>query len=243
MLNRFTSGFVVFVFLFLNHPLDSAVRNSAIQNRRPNLSSVEEDPFERIPNVRFFTRATDHTTYFIPNGLILTGFTASEQVAEPPQYFELKLFMQKVSGDVEVTTLNPRLARSDFEGSDSPSWLTHIPDYAKVKYTNLYPNVDMLFQVQQRQLDLWFVIAPGGDPKDIRFQVHGAHDLRITQEGALLLDVQNVTFELPKPIGYQARDESSARHVVDARYVIAGKNEVGLQVSSYDAKRILVIHR
>ncbi len=162
---------------------------------------------------------------------------------EPPQYFELQILLRNARTDVEITTLNPRLARSDFFGSVSPTWLTNIPNYAKVKYSNLYPDVDLLFQVDQRRLDFNFVIAPGGDPKRIRLQVQGAEDIRLTPDGALQLKVNDVIFEVPKPEGYQAFDSSSARSVIDARYVLTGKNEIGIQIAPYDPRRTLIIQR
>jgi hypothetical protein len=198
--------------------------------------------FEGVPDVRLQTTLDIYTTYFTPNGLILAGFAPERRNPDaPPKYFELKILLQNAMPTVEVSTLNPRLSRADFFGSADPSWLTIIPSYAKVKYANLYPDVDMLFQINQRQLDFRFVIAPGGDPAKIRLQVQGAEQLRVTPEGTLLLNIDGVTFEIPKPAGYQTLDNSPARSVVAAQYVVTGSNEIALRLARYDPRRTLII--
>jgi hypothetical protein len=220
----------------------AAVPNSSReQNRRqPALTGQLSD---RVPEVKFLTRGPDYTTYFTSTGMIFAGFTRypHPQPKEPPEYFELQILLRNALPNVEITTLNPRLARSDFFGSKSPNWLTDIPSYARVKYTNLYPAVDMVFHGDQRLLDFDFVIAPGGDPKKIRFQVQGAQNLNLTREGTLELKVHGVTFELPRPSGYQTFDNTSARSVVDTRYWITGKNEISFQIAPYDSRRTLII--
>jgi hypothetical protein len=219
-------------------------KNSQEQNKRqPAIATGELT--DRVPEVKFLTRSREYTTYFTPTGMILAGFTGfpSAQTKEPPQYFELQILLRNALPNVEITTLNPRIARSDFFGSKSPNWLPDIPNYARVKYSNLYPDVDMVFHGNQRLLDFDFVIAPGGDPNRIQFQVQGAQNMQLTREGTLQLRVHGVTFELPRLSGYQAFDNSSARSVVDARYRITGKSEISFQLAPYDSRRTLIIEQ
>jgi hypothetical protein len=242
---RFTTGFAISLLILIQWiPAIAAVpKSSPEKNKRPAIATGKLS--DKVPEVKFLTRGREYTTYFTPTGMILAGFTgyAHPQAKEPPQYFELQILLHNALPNVEITTLNPRLARSDFFGSKSPNWLTNIPNYARVKYTNLYPDVDMVFHGDHRLLDFDFVIAPGGDPKRIRFQVQGAQNLQLTREGTLQLQVQGVTFELPRPAGYQAFDNSSARSVVDARYRITGKSEISFQLAPYDSRRTLIIEQ
>ena len=244
---RFTASAVISLLILMEWvPAIAAVpRHSPDQNKRQPAVLAAGDPIDKVPEVKFLTNGREYTTYFTSSGMILAGFTpyARPNANEPRQYFELQILLRNALPNVELTTLNPRLARSDFFGSKSPNWLTNIPNYARIKYTNLYPDVDMVFQGDHRLLDFDFVIAPGGDPKRIRFQVQGTQNVRITREGTLQIQVQGVTFELPRPTGYQSFDNSTARSVVDARYRMIGKNEISLQIAPYDSKRTLVIEQ
>ena len=51
-----------------------------------------------------------------------------------------------------------------FIGSDPNKWRIDVPTYAKVKYDNVYPGVDLVYYGNQRQLEYDFVVAPGVDP-------------------------------------------------------------------------------
>ncbi len=226
-------------------PALAAVPKQSADKKEQPVVRATSNKLEKVPEVKFLTRGREYTTYFTSAGMILAGFTPypRPRTKEPPQYFELQILLRNALPNVEITTLNPRLARSDFFGSKSPNWLTNIPNYARVKYANLYPDVDMVFHGEQRLLDFDFIVGPGGDPKKIRFQVQGAQNVQLTREGTLQLRVQGVTFELSRPSGYQAFDNSGARSVVDARYRMIGKNEISFQIAPYDSRRTLIIEQ
>src|SRR5205823_11467684 len=54
-----------------------------------------------------------------------------------------------------------------FTGTDPTTWRTNIPTYAKVRYANVYPGVDLVYYGNQWQLEYDFVVAPGADPAAI----------------------------------------------------------------------------
>jgi hypothetical protein len=60
-----------------------------------------------------------------------------------------------------------------FIGNDPDKWRTNIPTYAKVKYRDVYPGVDLVYYGNQRQLEFDLVVAPGTDPKTIRLTFDG----------------------------------------------------------------------
>jgi hypothetical protein len=51
-----------------------------------------------------------------------------------------------------------------FIGNDPQKWRTNVPNYAKVKYANVYPGVDLVYYGNQGQLEYDFVVQPGWDP-------------------------------------------------------------------------------
>jgi len=59
-----------------------------------------------------------------------------------------------------------------FIGNDPKKWRTNVPNYAKVKYQNVYPGVDLVYYGNQGgQLEYDFVVAPGADPSAIKLDV------------------------------------------------------------------------
>ena len=74
-----------------------------------------------------------------------------------------------------------------FFGSDPRSWHTEVPQYARVKYEEIYNGIDLVFYDQQQELEYDFVVAPGADPEAIRLGFEGAQSLLIDAEGDLVL--------------------------------------------------------
>ncbi len=59
-----------------------------------------------------------------------------------------------------------------FIGNDPTKWRTNVPNYAQVKYQNVYPGVDLVYYGNQGgQLEYDFVVAPGADPSAIALDV------------------------------------------------------------------------
>jgi beta-propeller repeat-containing protein len=58
-----------------------------------------------------------------------------------------------------------------FIGNDPKKWRTNVPTYAKVRYKNVYPGVDLVYHGNQGRVEYDFVVAPGADPNAIRFAV------------------------------------------------------------------------
>jgi Beta-propeller repeat/Abnormal spindle-like microcephaly-assoc'd, ASPM-SPD-2-Hydin len=71
---------------------------------------------------------------------------------------------------------NPKIVGMDelpgksnyFIGNDPKKWRTNVPNYAKVKYANVYPGVDLVYYGNQGQLEYDFVVQPGADPRSIQ---------------------------------------------------------------------------
>jgi len=61
-----------------------------------------------------------------------------------------------------------------FIGNDPKKWRTNVPNFAKVKYQDVYPGVDLVYYGNQGgQLEYDFVVAPGADPTAIRLALSG----------------------------------------------------------------------
>jgi uncharacterized protein (TIGR03437 family) len=126
-----------------------------------------------------------------------------------------------------------------FIGDDPRRWRANVPTYAKVRYHNVYPGVDLVFYGNQRQLEYDLVVAPGADPGAIKFNLAGMGKPRIDAQGDLVLSGKGGELRLRKPVIYQATEQG--RRSVAGRYVLEGNHQVGFAVAAYDATRPLVI--
>lgn len=125
-----------------------------------------------------------------------------------------------------------------FIGEDSSRWRRSIPRYGRVRYSGVYPGIDLVYHGKGRELEFDFVVAAKADPASIRMAYRGADSLRIDGDGDLVLRVAGREVRQHRPVVYQERD--GQREIVDGRYVLNGRS-VKVQVARYDSARALVI--
>ena len=132
-----------------------------------------------------------------------------------------------------IDPLEPLAARTNYFIGRQDQWRTNVRSFARVRYASVYRGIDMVYYGNQSQLEYDFVVAPGSDPRSIRMRFQGANRVRISDTGDLLVDdmIQK------RPVIYQ----DNPRREVAGRYVLLGKNTVGVRVADYDRSRELVI--
>jgi hypothetical protein len=126
-----------------------------------------------------------------------------------------------------------------FLGNEPQRWFTEVPNYARVKYEEVYPGIDVIYYGNQRTLEYDFVVAPGADPRAIRLTFEGGEQPRLDRNGDLLLSIDNQTLKQHRPVVYQ--EISGKRKEVPSRYVLIGKREVKIEVGAYDTSKPLII--
>jgi uncharacterized repeat protein (TIGR01451 family) len=150
----------------------------------------------------------------------------------------LRMKLLGASGQAAASGLDqlPGLANY-FRGHDPSQWHTGIPTYQKVKYTGVYPGVDLVYYGNLGRLEHDFIVAPGADPSKIVLSFEGAQP-RIDRQGDLCLTIEGSEVRFQKPVVYQA--SSGGKRSVDGRYALAG-NRVRFELGAYDHSRELTI--
>ena len=155
---------------------------------------------------------------------------------------------ERVALRMEIAGANPAAHAEPLEaletrsnyliGNNSAQWHTNIPNYAKVRYHEVYPGVDLVYRGQQNQLEYDFVLAPGRDPSGIRLRFAGADSIETNGDGDLVLRARDRELRQQRPVAYQM--VGGERHEVAAGYVVQG-SEVQFVLGPHDANRQLTI--
>jgi len=124
-------------------------------------------------------------------------------------------------------------------GKDQSKWRRNVPTYARVRYREVYPGIDLVYYGNQRRLEYDFVVAPGADPSKIVLGFKGAEKLAIDAEGDLVLHTSSGDLRQHKPIIYQNVD--GVRREIDGSYVRKGAGRIGFKLAAYDRTQPLVI--
>ena len=198
--------------------------------------------------VKFLSRGRGYTLFLTPSEAVLSlrkgekGKDSEVRSDARPAHSTL-LRMKLVGANPE-----PKVAGQDelpgksnyFHGNDPGKWLTRVPHYARVKYEEVYPGIDLVYYGTERhQLEYDFVVSPGADPQSIRLEIEGAGRMTLNDEGALLLRTSGGEVAWQAPFIYQ--EISGSQKAVDGGYLILAENQVAFSVGEYDEGKPLVI--
>jgi hypothetical protein len=126
-----------------------------------------------------------------------------------------------------------------FIGNDPAKWRTNIPHYAKIRYRDIYPGIDLVYYGNQQDLEYDLVVQPGANPTTARVVFEGAAGVRLDASGNVVVAVANGELSLRRPRIYQEHDGMQTE--VSGRYVLQGDNGVGFALGAYDTARVLTI--
>ena len=207
--------------------------------------------------VEFLSRGGGYTLFLTPDEAVLALSSPSQdkglgdrqkdalQVSRPEKQKMAKgaVIRMKFSGanTAPVITGQERLQETSnyFIGNDPSKWRTRISKYAKVRYREVYPGIDLVFYGNQRRLEYDFVVSPGSDPSKIRLEFQGIEEVSLDEKGNLVLRLKDGEVIQRAPVIYQEVD--GKRVDVAGGYLIDNKGRVGCRVASWDRQRPLVI--
>lgn len=188
---------------------------------------------------------TDAPVQYLSHGngysLFLTSDAAVLSLNAPDRHTSMVVRMQiaGASSHVSVSGTGKLPGVSNYYvGRDPARWHTQIPNYSKVKYSGVYPGIDLVYYGNQQQLEYDFVVAPGASPDAIALDFAGVDNLSVNDAGDLVLATARGSFLQHKPVIYQ--DVDGERRVIAGSYVVNGTRAT-FEVAGYDRSRPLVI--
>src|SRR5262249_8455664 len=110
--------------------------------------------------------------------------------------------------------------------------------YQKVRYASIYKGIDLVYGGPSGVMKSEYLVAPGADPSQIRFQFEDAERISVS-EGALVVHGHGAEFRECSPDTYQ--EGRHGREPVHASYRIFDDGSVGFNVANYDNTRPLII--
>ena len=257
--------------------------------------SFEINQGQTDPRVKFLSRGGGYTLFLTGNEAVLSlqkkageappfraartglkpGATTSVDKPTPDNgaltaYAVLRTRLVGANLKAAVTGAEELPGKSNyFIGNDPQKWRTNVPNYAKVRYQGVYPGVDLVYYGNQGgQLEYDFVVAPGANPRAIRFALETGNSkletgnskpgafqsafgnwqstIRLDANGDLAVHLDGGEVHFQKPVAYQPMTgdpeaQIQNRKLLDGRYVLLAGNRVGFEIPNYDKTKPVVI--
>jgi len=184
---------------------------------------------------------TDSRVDFLARGPGYNIFlTATEAVFALPRAPAMRMQLVGSAADPRVQGVDALPGKVNyFRGQDTASWKTKVPIYRRVKYSAVYPGVDLVYYGQSQQLEYDFIVAPGADPNTIKLDFAGVEQTTVDAQGDLVLKTAGGPLRFQKPVIFQIN--GGRRHPVEGGYVHRSPHEIGFHVGAYDRTRPLII--
>jgi hypothetical protein len=211
--------------------------------------SFEANQGQTDKEVKFLARGQGYGLFLTPAEAVLVLHQSPKPAGLPPgmpgeaapKSAVLRMKLLGANPDPAVTGTDRLKGSINYVmGKDPSGWRTHVPTFGKVRYSEVYPGVDLVYYGNQRQLEYDFVVAAGADPSVIRIDFKGLNPPRIDDQGDLRLTGGADEVVVRKPVAYQETGDGQ-RSPVEARFVIGDASAVGIALGSYDRTRPLVI--
>ena len=235
------------------------------------------------PQVRFLGRGSHATLAFRPDDLLLTLPVTVPDTSDPPHRRDFAPADQVVgvsslhvhldganpSPMVAGTTRLPGVAHF-FLGNTPSQQFTNIPTYQGIRYQDIYPGIDLIYDGSAGQLKSTYLVAPGVDPTQIRWRYLGGTRPQLDPAGNLQFTVgvtlpvglatpptlastglalptgaapmrATTTVTVTEAAPIAWQEIAGQRVSVDVQFVVEPNHRVGFHLGTYDPQYPLVI--
>jgi beta-propeller repeat-containing protein len=215
--------------------------------------SFEANQGQTDPSVQFLSNGRGYTLFLTPTQAVMTlrrtqrsndtnplpGLRTGEK-KDLESATTLRMALVDGNPAPRVEGIGELPGKSNYLiGKDPNKWHTNVATYAKVKYRDIYPGVDLVYYGSQQQLEYDFIVSAGADPAKIALDIQGANGLELDADGGLVMRTALGDIHQRKPRAYQ--ELRDGRREINAGYVLANSRTVGFQLDAYDKNLPLII--
>jgi uncharacterized repeat protein (TIGR01451 family) len=205
----------------------------------PNQGQANLDPADS--RARFIAHGTGYTLLLGAEGAILSlrAQTSANLHSDKTTLQSLQMKLAGANPHAALTGSDLLPGKSNYLlGNDPSKWQRGVSQFARVRYEDVYPGINLVFYGNQGHLEYDFQVAPGADPAEAELEFNGAKGLEL-KNGALVIksDAGDVRLEAPRVYQQIAGREQA----VNGSFVLRASNRAGFAIGTYDHSRELVI--
>ncbi len=120
----------------------------------------------------------------------------------------------------------------------SPENWRSASHFDRVRYTQVYPGIDLVFVINARQLEFNFEISPRADPRLIRIHYEHAR-VSLDHAGNLHAAIPEAEIIQRRPHAFQSA--GAGQHDIDCSYRLKENSDVVLQTARYNRNAALTV--
>jgi hypothetical protein len=186
------------------------------------------------PLVRYVGTGPEYKAWFEDRRMILRHGSTQVKVAFVRHASDVNVTPEAVA----IIAGNPIGGKANFLlGRDPRRWRTDLPLYSSIRYSGLWPGVELTYKAEDNRLKAEYHVAPGANVEWIRLRFDG--DPQIQGDGTLLIQGQLGDFVEDKPVLYQSI--GGKRREIAGGFQKLSDGSIGFRTAEYDHNQPLVI--
>jgi hypothetical protein len=193
----------------------------------PNKGQVDARAF-------YYSNTSRYTLWATQEGLI---FDSSDPVNGERCVTKVNFLSANKNAGVQAQDVSNH--RVNYFTGSRADWKTDIQTSRAILYTNVYNNIDLKVYGIEKEVEYDWIVKPGGDPKQIRFEISEAISSSLDAVGNLNIKTKSGTLRHKKPFTYQIIDGLQVE--VSSSFIKVSDNVYAFEVGSYDRSRNLLI--
>ncbi|MGO9454314.1 MAG: SBBP repeat-containing protein [Candidatus Binataceae bacterium] len=124
-------------------------------------------------------------------------------------------------------------------GSKPSNWKRHVPNFAGVRYEQLYPGIDVRYHGEQGKLEYDLIVSPDADLGQFEMSLEGADRVDVDSDGNLSVALSDVKIVFHRPLAFQEID--GTRVPVSAHFSRIANTRIKIDVPHYDHHAPLIV--
>jgi len=186
--------------------------------------------------VEYMLKGAGHGIYFTGQEVVFSAYGQAEQEG-PVVNSVVRQSLVDANANPEIAPLGilPGIANF-FMGSQS---YTEVQTYEGIEYREVYEGINQKFTGNDDSLERIFIVEPGADPRQIEIEYSGVEEIKLLEDGTLVLETTLGELTESAPVAYQERD--GQREYVEAEFEILESGNVGFKLGPYDPESALTI--
>lgn len=206
--------------------------------------SFEVNQGQSDPRVKFLSHGNGYSLYLTDSAAVLVLAKRGNRSKVPGGNSVtgdvIRMELPGTQRDLHISGADELPGKANYFVGNNPSkWRAGIPTYAKVRYEDVYPGIDLVYYGNQRNLEYDFIVSAKADPSLVLLRFQGAERLSITSSGDLTIRGRNGEIAFHKPVVYQMR--GGIREPVEGRFRRLAANSIGFKLANYDHTRAVII--
>lgn len=126
-----------------------------------------------------------------------------------------------------------------FTGNDQSKWASFISLYSEAEVDGIYDGIGLRYYFDKGSLRYDFRVDPGADPSRIQINLEGEDEVRVRDNGELVIKTTLGEVTHGKLYAYQKTGDSKVE--VSCRFELTTGGKIGIRADNYDKNKELII--